>query len=212
MNSIIEFGLTEPMHRSTSGDLLGCELEAITDFLNRSGLLVVEYCGHTIIFSHPTCVDKIQKPFLNAGFRPVLLGATLQNIRSVTQLTLAENRVMELLSPGTLLLERDESFSLLIPEDRDLRDIAAVFQGALIAFIWNEVGDFAKLEAILHSIGNYVIGVLKPYHLSKQNDTLTVVKIKNNYDIDCLSVGAIDLQAVVDAANRISVWEVEDWT
>lgn len=217
MNRIAKFGLTKPMHRSSSGDLLGCELEEISDFLKRDGLLVVEYSDNLIVIPHPARADSVKQPLIDAGLQPFLLGATLQNVRVATDLNLAENRVMELLSPGSLLLMRDsDALPLLIPENRDLRDIATVFQGAMIAYCHRGTGEQTNMEEALQNIGNrldsYMIGILESYRPTTKKDKITVVKIRNISDIECVSEGSIRINTVREAADRVSIWEVEDWT
>lgn len=217
MSRVAKFGLTKPMHRSSSGDLLGCELEEIYDFLKRDGILIAEYSDYIIVIPNPNRVESVRQPLLDAGLQPVMLGATLQNVRVATDLNLAENRVMELLSPGSLLLVRDhDALSLLIPENRDLRDIATIFQGTMIAYCRRMVEEHAKIEETLqiigNKLGNYMIGVLESYHPNVKKEMITVVKIRSISNIECVSEGSISISTVREAADRVSIWEVEDWT
>ena len=217
MSRIAKFGLTKPMHRSSSGDLLGCELEEISDFLKRGGILIAEYSDYIIAIPNPDRVESVKQALLDCGLHPVMLGATLQNVRATTDLNLAENRVMELLSPGSLLLVRDrDAPSLLIPENRDLRDIATVFQGTMIAYCQRMVGEHAKIEEMLqiigNKLGNYMFGILESYCPNIKNEKITVVKLTSISNIECISEGSISLSTVREAVDRVSIWEVEDWT
>ena len=179
MNIIAHFGSTKPMHRSDSGDLLGCELEEISDFLKRGGLLVAKYADFIIVIPHPNRVENVKQPLIEAGLQPVRLGATLQSIRLATDLNLAENRVMELLSPGALLaLRGSDTPSLLIPGNRDLRDIATVFQGTMIAYCQHKAGGREKAEDTLKDIGerlcDYMIGILESDHPNVKKEKITI--------------------------------------
>lgn len=222
MKRLLHFGLQKSMNCSDSGALLSCEIEEIIDFLCRDGLLVAKFFDSFIVISHPRLVEKIKAPLVNAGLQPLLFGATLSSLRRVTSLTLAENRVMELLSPGSLIIARDENLlsdtlPVALPDDCSLRDIASSFNGTLQVFIWRGQGGLTEFERVLRSLDREqcsfnMIGVLDSSYLKATDTRITIAKIIGPGDVQCIVNGTIDLNTIKEASRRVSVWEVEDWT
>lgn len=222
MRKLLHFGLTKSMNNTNSGSLLSCEREKIIDFLCRDGLLFAECFDSIIVISHPRLVEKIKLPMVKSGLQPLLLGATLQDLRQVTSLTLAENRVMESLCPGSIIIMRDESLSseklpVAIPDNFDLRDILSSFNGVMQVYIGRAQGGLSQLEGILQNLDKQqcnfnMVGVLEPSNIESIDNRVTIVRTISPGDVQCISEGAINLKTVVEASNRVSAWEVEDWT
>lgn len=221
MKKLLHFGSTELTHRTKSGSLPSFELEKISDFLCRDGLLFAEYSDSIIVIPHPRLVEKITTLMVNAGFEPLLLGATLHSLRQVTSLSLAENRVMELLCPGSLVIMRDENLvsdksPVAIPDNCDLRDILSAFNGVMQVFVRMGQGGLAQLEEILQDLDQQhsfnMIGVLESSHMESADNRVTVVRIISPGNVQCIVEGTINLNTVKEASNRVSIWEIEDWT
>lgn len=222
MKELLHFGSTKSIDRTNSGSLLSRECEEIIDFLCRGGLLIAECFESIIIISHPRLVEKIKLPMINAGLQPLLLGATLHNLRQVTSFTLAENRVMESLCPGSLIIIRDDSLTsekipVAIPDNRDLRDILSSFNGVMQAFVWRGQGGQTQLEGILHNFDQQkcnfnLVGILEPFYIESSDNRVTIARIISPGNVQCIVEGTISLKAVKEASNRVSVWEIEDWT
>ena len=222
MRRLLHFGMQKSMNCSASDALPSCEIEEIIDFLCRDGLLVAKFFDSFIVIPHPRLVEKLKAPLANAGLQPLLFGTTLSSLRRTTSLTLAENRVLELLSPGPLVIVRDEdllsdTLPVAIPDDSALRDIASSFDGTLQVFIWREQGGLTELEGELRSLDQEqcrfnMIGVLDSSFMKATDARITIAKVIGPGDVQCIVAGTVDLNAVRDASRRVSVWEVEDWT
>ena len=224
MKELLHFGFSKPINRSDSGALLSREIEKISDFLRRHGLLIAECFDSHVVISHPDLVEGVKAPLLNVGLQPLMIGATLTSLRKVTSLTIAETRVMEVLSPGSLIVERDSDFvsdklPVTIPDNYDLRDICCTFNGVMKVFIWKGDGGLTQLESILRNIDLEQcdikqLGVLESplYEEGVACNRATIVRISGPGDVKYIVEGTFDLKIVNEASKNISLWEIGEWT
>lgn len=136
MNEKMRFGIPMPEFRTDYGTLRTKELERIVSFLNRRGVLIADCFDRKIVIVHPSLAKDIQREMDNAGFQSLLIGATVSNIRKNEILNLAQNRVLEALTPGALIINRSDEnnsglISVAIPDNLDLRDICSSYEGAV---------------------------------------------------------------------------------
>ncbi len=218
------FGLSTPAHRTESGALLSWEIARIGDFLRKRGVLIGECFDSYIVISHPDLVSVIRLPLENAGFQLVLLGATFESIQQVEKLTIGEIRVMEALSPGALIIEREHdsnvsSLSVSVPDDFDLRDICSFYGGTIQAFLWKGEKDlnlvkeaFRDIEEGQGSIRQYSILETPLYEEEIIRKKATVVSVHGPGEISCSTEGAFTLEVVNEASKMASMWEIGEWT
>ncbi len=199
--------------RSKAGSLLSVTAAKIAALLRGGGLLLAPSPGGWAVLAHPG-----NRHVSGHEDSRVLLCASLAQAQSVAQLTLAETRVLEALTPGPLVVEaqRSEGTALRVgvPDSSDLRQIADALGGPLAA-IGPVVGQSrdkaaANRDALVAASATHpLVGdVLGPDGLAPP----TVVRITGPGDVEQLSDGALPLVDVVAASERVSQWEIEDWT
>jgi hypothetical protein len=215
-----QFGSAQ--HRSGSGALLSGEVERIKGFLRNRGLLLAEGLGGWLVVVHPAVAAEAERPLLDAGLRRVVLGASIEGIRGVADLTVAETRALEVLSPGPLIVAKgngDESEATLIavPDSDDLRAIGSALGGTATAFLQTGASARAHVEDIVSGGPDddpaHRLGVLEPSAERRNAPELpTVVRISGPRTVECLAEGALTVDAVTAASDVVSQWEIEDWT
>jgi len=220
MRDIQNFGTLR--QRSNSGALLSVEIEKLREFLRQYGLLIAKYYDNYIVVSHPFLIEKVKESLIGAGLQPVVLGATLANLRESVSLTVAENRVFELLSPGSLIVVRDDDTatamtSIAVPDNNDLRDICCTYGGSMLAFIWKGEGGLAELERVLGSLEQLGCTIVQLGFLESPIDDdkrirATVIRIFGEGNVDCIEEGTITMRTVKGASTEISQWEIGEWT
>lgn len=218
------FGISTPEFRTDYGTLRTRELEKIVGFLNRRGILIADCFERKIIIVHPSLAKDIQREMDNAGFQSLLIGATVSNLRKSENLSLAQNRVLETLTPGALIINRsDENNSALIsvavPDNLDLRDICSSYESAIQVFITNTNIEENKLIKSLSAInldrfGLNRIGILEYPYINEDpvERIVTVVYVYGPNDIKIVQPGVYDLNAVRQASSEISQYEIGEWT
>jgi hypothetical protein len=184
---------------------------------------VAEFLDGHIVISFPSVADEVKGPLIDAGFQEVVLGASLDGLRQVTDLTVAEIRVLEVLSPGPLIIMRSNSETskmapINIPDNLDLRDIASAIGGAMTAFMRPGGDARGLLENALCTPGNErrtpaQLGTLES---SRSSDAArrraTVVRITGPGTVEFVAQGVLALAKVEEASAQLSRREIEDWT
>jgi hypothetical protein len=132
-------------------------------------------------------------------------------------LSLGERRVLEALTPAALVVQlnaESNPFRVGIPDSSDLRQIADAL-GRPIRSV-GPVGGEAHDEASNRCVA--LLAASERHHLVAQlvgtsvAATPTVVRIANLGQLDHILDGDISPEAVVEASNGVSQWEIEDWT
>lgn len=224
MNEKMRFGIPMSEFRTDYGTLRTRELEKIISFLNRRGILIADCFDRKIVIAHPSIAKGIQGEMENAGFQSLLIGATVSNIRKRENLTLAQNRVLEALTPGALIINRNDEnnsklISVAIPDSLDLRDICSSYEGAIQVFITNtDIGENELVEILskieLEGLNLNKIGILEyPYFdEDSANRIATVVYIYGPNNIELVKTGVYDLDIVKQASTNFSQYEIGEWT
>lgn len=221
MTATQQFGLAE--RRSGGGALLSGEVERIKGFLRNRGLLLAEGLGGWLVLVHPAVAAEVERPLLDGGLRQVILGAFVEGLRGVADLTVAETRALEVLSPGPLIVvkgngEMPQATLMAVPDSDDLRDIGSALGGTATAFLQTGAGARAHVEDIVsgrraddRAFNHF--GALEP-PAGRQNALKipTVVRISGPRMVECLVEGALTVEAVTAASDVVSQWEIEDWT
>ena len=220
----IRFGIPMAEFRTKYGTLRTRELERIISFLNKKGILIANCFDRKIIIVHPHLVRSIQEKMINAGFKSLLISATVSNLRKNEALNLAQNRVLEALTPGAIIIERtnEENSKLIavaVPDNSDLRDICSSYEGTIHGFITDkEIDENELIESIskikLDEFDMNKIGILEfPYFDENSSDMIaTVVHIYGSDNIKLTKEGAYDYYSVKQATNQVSQYEIGEWT
>lgn len=223
MSEEMRFGISMPEFRTDYGTLRTRELEKIVSFINRRGILIADCFDRKTVIVHPSLVKNIQEEMKNAGFQLLLIGSTASSIRKSENLNLAQNRVLEMLTPGALIISRsddsDSNFvSVAIPDNIDLRDICSSYEGAIQVFITNtsiEGNELAeslnKME--LKGLDLNKIGILEYPYFDEEpaNKIATVACIYGPNNINLIKAGVYDLDTVKQASAKISQFEIGEW-
>lgn len=211
------FGLQEG--RLDSGRLRCGELERIAGFLRFHGSLLVPALGGWIILRHPATSLAIEAPLPPDRIDDFHVGAGLQSLLDIAKLRIADIRVFEALTPGSLILEiggegTDPSTRVCLPDDVDLRDIASTLRGSALAVLVQGV----DLPAVIaDDLGNAVsrpaVGVLRSAHdrpwLSKSP---TLARVRAPGKVECMVSGTVGIADIEQATQTISQHEIADWT
>lgn len=223
MNEKMRFGIPMPEFRTDYGTLRTRELEKIVSFLNRRGILIADCFDRKIVIVHPSFAKHIQGEMDNAGFQSLLIGATISNLRKSENLTLAQNRVLETLTPGAIIINRSDEkntslISIAIPDNLDLRDICSSYEGAIQVFITNtDIGENELIESLskmkLDGFDLNKIGILEyPYFdEDSANRIATVAYIYGPNNIELVKTGVFDFDIVKQASSNISQYEIGEW-
>lgn len=224
MNEKMRFGIPMPEFRTDYGTLRTKELEKIVSFLNRRGVLIADCFERKIVIVHPSLAKDIQREMDNAGFQSLLIGATVSNIRKNEILNLAQNRVLEALTPGALIINRSDEnnsglISVAIPDNLDLRDICSSYEGAIQVFITDTaIGENELVESLnkmnLDEFDFNKIGILEYPYFDEDpaNRTATIAYIYGPNNIKLVKTGIYDFDIVKQASSKISQYEIGEWT
>lgn len=224
MNEKIRFGIPEPEFRTGYGALRTSELEKIVSFLNKRGLLIVDCFDRKTVMVHPCLAKEVQEEMTNAGFHPLLIGASISNLRKKEKLSLAQNRVLEALTPGALMINLNDGnnsslISVAIPDSFDLRDICSSYEGVMQGFITDISIKENELVELLRSmrlsgINLNQIGILEYPYVDEDpaNIIATVAYIYGPNNIKLVKEGVYDLETVKQASAKISQYEIGEWT
>ena len=224
MKDFLQFGIPTPEFRTDYGTLKTRELEKIICFLNKRGVLIADCFDRKAIIVHPTLVDGIQREMTDSGFYPLLIGSTVSNLRKNENLSLAQNRVLEALTPGALIINRNnisnsDLISVAIPDNTDLRDICSSYEGFIRVFITKTK---FKENELIEILGNMKLngldvskmGILEyPYYDEppvKHNATIADVFGPNQINI--IKLGVYDLDTIKQASVTLSQYEMGGWT
>lgn len=223
MTEKIRFGFPMPEFRTDYGTLRTRELEKIISFLNRKGVLIADCFDRKIVIVHPCFVREIQEEMINVGYQPLLIGATVSNLRKNENLNLAQNRILEALTPGALIIDRSRdndfgSLSVAIPDNLDLRDICSSYEGTIQVFITNTcteedemVESLRKMKCDWSNLNR--IGILEyPYFDEDPAERIaTVVCVYGPNNIKLVKEGTYDLETVKQASSEPSQYEIGEW-
>ena len=224
MIEIMRFVIPMSEFRTDYGTLRTRELEKITSFLNRRGVLIADCFDRKIVIVHPSLVKKIKGEMDDVGFQPLLIGATVSNLRKSENLTLAQNRVLEMLTPGALIINRSDKnnsslISVAIPDNLDLRDICSSYEGAIQVFIAStDVGENELVELLskmkLDGFDLNKIGILEYPYFDEDpaNRIATVAYIYGPNNVKLIKKGVYDLDTVKQASSNVSQYEIGEWT
>ena len=224
MNEKMRFGIPVPEFRTDYGTLRTKELEKIVSFLNRRGVLIADCFDRKIVIVHPSLAKDIQREMDNAGFQALLIGATVSNIRKNEILNLAQHRVLEALTPGALIINRNDRknsglISVAIPDNLDLRDICSSYEGAIQVFITDtDIGENELAESLnkmkLDGFDLNKIGILEYPYFDEDpvNRIATVAYIYGPNSIKLVKAGVYDFDIVKQASSKISQYEIGEWT
>lgn len=224
MNERLRFGAPMPEFRTDQGTLRTRELEKIYSFINQRGVLIADCFDRKIVIIHPHLVKDTQEKMINAGFQPLLIGSTVSNLRKNEKLNLAQNRVLEALTPGALIINRsgENSASLIpvaIPDNIDLRDICSLYEGVIQVFVTNKcikendlAESLSKLE--LDGLNMNKIGILEYPYIDEDsvNRIATVAYVYGPDNIELVKTGMYDLDTVKQASAQLSQYEIGEWT
>lgn len=224
MNERLRFGAPMPEFRTDHGTLRTRELEKIVSFINQRGVLLADCFDRKIVIVHPDLVKDIQEEMMNAGFQSLLIGSTVSNLRENEKLNLAQNRVLEALTPGALIIYRSDEnsadlISVAIPDNVDLRDICSSYDGAIRVYITNtgieekELAEsLSKLE--LGGLNLNKIGILEGPYFDEDpaNRIATAAYIYGPNNIKLVKEGIYDLDTVKQASAQFSQYEIGEWT
>lgn len=220
MAAVQHYGLQS--QRSGTGALLSSELERIRGFLRFGGVLLATGLGGWLAVLRPK-ISEMDDSLLNAHPRRVLVSASLEGLRQLVDLTAGEVRVLEVLTPGPLILAKEngnpsEETLMTVPDDGDLRDLALVFGGTTTVFLFDNIRGPAEFEALLNrdsTRGSTLrpFGILNPFKGRPRVEALsTIVRIEGPGMVECLVEGALKLDEIRAASNAISQWEIGEWT
>ena len=224
MNEKVQFGIPMPEFRTNYGTLRTRELEKIVSFINQRGILIADCFDRKIVIVHPDLVKDIQEEMLNAGFQPLLIGSTVSNLRKNEKLNLAQNRVLEALTPGALIIYRSDEnntslISVAIPDNVDLRDICSSYEGVIQVYITNTdieekelIESFNKMK--LDGLNLNKIGILEDPYFDEDpaNRIATAAYIYGPNNIKLVKEGIYDLDTVKQASAQFSQYEIGEWT
>ena len=224
MNEKVQFGILMPEFRTDYGTLRTRELEKIVSFINHRGILIADCFDRKIVIVHPDLVKDIQEEMLNAGFQPLLIGSTVSNLRKNEKLNLAQNRVLEALTPGALIIHgSDENntglIPVAIPDNVDLRDICNSYEGVIQVYIANTdieenelIESFNKMK--LDGLNLNKIGILEDRYFDEDpaNRIATAAYIYGPNNIKLVKEGVYDLDTVKQASAQFSQYEIGEWT
>ena len=220
----MRFGIPMPEFRTEYGTLRTRELEKIAVFLYKRGVLIADCFERKIIIVHPSLVKNIQKEMVNMGFQSILIGSTLSNLRKSENLNLVQNRVLEALTPGALIINRSDEnnsdlISVAVPDNVDLRNICSLYEGTIQAFITNSVieeNELAKLlgNVELNGLDLNNIGILEyPYFdEDSTNKIATVAYVYGPNNIKVVKTGVYNLDILKQASVKVSQYEIGEWT
>lgn len=222
MSEKIRFGIPMPEFRTDFGTLRTRELEKIVNFINRRGILISECFERKVILVHPDIVKSVQTEMVRAGFQLLLIGATVSNLRKYEKFTLAQNRVLEALTPGALIINRgdeNKAISVAVPDNLDLRDICSSYDGEMRVFITKtSVNENELIESLnrlkVDEVDFNKIGIIEyPYFDEKIADkTATVVQIFGPNNIKIEKEGVYDFDTVKQSTIELSQYEMGEWT
>ncbi len=185
--------------------------------------MIADCFDRKIVIVHPSLAKDIQGEMDNAGFQSLLIGATISNLRKSENLTLAQNRVLETLTPGAIIINRGDKnnsilMSVAIPDNIDLRDICSSYEGTIQVFVNNtDIGGNALIESLskmkLDGFDLNKIGILEyPYFdEDPSNRIVTVAYIYGPNNIKLVKTGVYDLNIVKQASSEISQYEIGEW-
>ena len=217
------FGIPMSEFRTDYGTLRTCELEKIVSFLNRRGILIANCFDRKIIIVHPSIAKGIQKEMDNAGFQSLLIGATISNLRKKENLSIAQNRVLEKLTPGALIINRSDEnnvslISIAIPDNLDLRDICSSYEGIIQVFITNtDIEESELIESIskmeLAGIDLNKVGILEDPYLEEEpiKKIATVANVYGPDNVKLVKTGVFDFNIVKQASSELSQYEIGEW-
>lgn len=212
------FGLPLIESRTDNGTLRTIELEKIIYFLNRRGVIITNCFDRKIIIVHPQLVKNIQEDMEKLEFKLLVIGSNVTGLRKNENFNIIQNRVLEALTPGALIIRCNGNRSVAIPDNIDLRDISNLYDGTLEVFITNEACDeidiIERLLKIDFKCLNLTkIGVLEcPYYGEDSiNTTATVVDIPSVNIVKVEKEGVYDLQTVKQASSTVSQYEMGEW-
>lgn len=224
MKEVTRFGLSRINYRSDSGALLGKELERIYDFLRQHGLLITECFDSHIIICHPELYKNLIDAILGSELYPLIITSNLHCLRENIKLSIAENRVMEAVCPGALILEnssmaKQQRLPIAMPDSFDLRDLCSLFGGVLKVLLKaDSIGIEGLLETLdseaIRKAGFSQIGILETpnYDGDYPPSKATIVSVEAPGEIKCSSRGDIDLEVIKKASKHTSIWEIGEWT
>lgn len=224
MNQQPHFGLSNSICRTDTGALNSKEIEKIRYFLFRRGVLLGSCFDYQVVILHPGLIKDINKVLTDAGLQAIMLGASLASLRETAALSIAESRVLEALTPGSLIVMRSNSLEkdhlpVAIPDYYDLRDICNTYSGTMQVYFWKKKPGQQELQEILFSLNlsKYNIsqvGVLEcpSYEEEIQPDVATIVRILGPGDVQCIAEGQFDIGMIEAASKSISIWEMGEWT
>lgn len=224
MNEKIRFGIPMPEFRTDYGTLKTKELQKIISFINKRGLLIADCFDRKIVFVHPCVVKNIQEKMISAGFQHLLIGSTISSLRKHENLSLAQNRVLEKLTPGALIINRNDDnnsslVSIAIPDNIDLRDICSSYEGVMQGFITNTSTNENEIVELLSNmelsgVNTNEIGILEyPYFDENLTNTIaTVAYVYGPNNVKIVKAGVYDLETVKQASAMISQYEIGEWT
>lgn len=222
MDNVLHFGRSIMTNRTESGNLLSVQLEKISSFLFQHGLLVSDcFDGHVLI-CHPELVNDVAAALKNEGFKPIILAASLIQLRQKEKISVVENRMLELLTPGPLILDRtdnDDELPISIPDSFDLKDIANIYGGCITGFLTVQYTDAKEVVDHLVSMGlscNNIagFGILESPNYNEDYPPLkaSVARVYGPGNVRCLVEGYWDQVILEEASKQISVWEIGEWT
>ena len=128
------FGLPLIESRTDNGTLRTIELEKIIYFLNRRGVIITNCFDRKIIIVHPQLVKNIQEDMEKLEFKLLVIGSNVTGLRKNENFNIIQNRVLEALTPGALIIRCNGNRSVAIPDNIDLRDISNLYDGTLEVF------------------------------------------------------------------------------
>lgn len=218
VNQIQTFGMPKAYCRTENGSLLTQEIEKINQFLFRRGMLIVDYYGSYLFIMHPGLIRDLDKEYRNVGISPIILAASLPALRQSMKLTIAENRVLEALTPGPIILARDEEYEYVsIPERSDLRDLCSAYNGVLQGYLWTPK-EGKQLQDILLEMDckqygiNQMATLEEPTKNQEVYETASIVRVFNPGNIQTVIEGAYNQQLIEEASQTVCLWEMGEWT
>lgn len=224
MDKIQHFGWSMPICRTENGSLQSREIEKIRQFLFRRGVLIAQCFNSHVVILHPSLVKDVDAAFTNLGLGKMILAGSLPVLHQMIPLSIAESRVLELLTPGPLILVRgDESESDLlpvaIPDCFDLRDICSIYNGTMQVYFVTNNTEIQQLIEVLSGIslqqyGINQLGILEypSYEGEGINDSATISRVYNPGNVKTIVEGAIDTNLIEKASKAVCLWEMGEWT
>lgn len=217
-----KFGLPIAEFRTDYGTLKSRELEKITSHLNRRGILLATCFDRKIVIVNPYLVNDVKSFMDREKFEQLLIGATVANIREKQLLNLAQNRVLEALTPGAIIVcdnNKPDQMPAAVPDNLDLRDLCSVYGGTLQVFVApnnmneQELCDmFTKMDIAGFNLNT--IGILEyPYYDEDPNSVVaTVVSITDLNNVHIVKKGIYNSDVISLALNTVSCYEIGEWT